>query len=49
MVVSGEYKEGTGGWWYRVVDAETEDPISEVPNLVSEDWLFKIKLLELSP
>jgi hypothetical protein len=47
MVVSREYKESTGSWWYQVVDAETEDPISEVPKLVSEDWLFKIKPLEL--
>lgn len=49
MVASREYKEGTGSWWYQVVDAETEDPISEVPKLVSEDWLFKIKPLELGP
>jgi len=42
LIIEQQYKEKTSDWWFRVVHDVSECPIDGVPDMVSEEWLFKI-------
>jgi len=49
LITEQGYHENTCDWWFKLVDAETECRIEDVPDLVSEEWLFKQWQLEWGP